>query len=403
MLALLVCVALASTVIKLYFALTTFGSGEVACWSSFLDYMVENGTVSIYASSPFYSHPPAMSGLLLWLAPLAPYAPNGFPFLIRLPAILSDVASGFLLYSIVAQVGGPRRGLWAALLFWASPVAVMVSGYHGNIDPIFMMLILLVAHQAMRGKPAWQIGALLGLACNVDLVPLVTVPLFFFWLPTRREKTWFAAGLLALLVLGYGYHTTQCFSAMMKNFFDDSAEMHFWGLPGLRSSLGLENGGLAAFAAKGLAVFFVVLGWGFGRHANRVAGKERASVLLVGLAWTFLTLLILSPRFGVQDLSCLNVVLPLQSLVGMLGYNILAGTALYRIYDFWHRGGPWKLADLDKATYPGGYDFLWAHLVWIFLVLWAIWNLGRWWGSRTGGVQPPAQGRPIARLGGHAI
>jgi hypothetical protein len=381
----LACAALASTAIKLRLALTTFGSTDVAYWSAFKDYVVHNGTVSIYQYYWHYNHPPMMSGLLWLLAPLVPYAPNGFPFLIRLPAILSDVVSGFLLYGLVSRAWRPRRGLWAALLFWASPVAIMVSGYHGNTDPVFMMLILLAARQAMLGKPAWQVGALLGLACNVKLVPIVTVPLFFFWLPTRREKAWFAAGILALLVLGYGYHVTHCFAAMKKNVFDYRSDARFWGLPGFHFLLGLraEGWALAALMRKPFVILLAIIGLGFGLRANRLPPERRPSTLLVGLGWVFLVFLILAPGFGVQYLSWLNVVFPFLGLVGMLGYNLLAGVFLYSVYDFWNRGGHWDFADSDKVGLPAGYSLLWAYIVWLFLVLWATWSLGLWWGRRT--------------------
>jgi hypothetical protein len=387
----LACAALTSTAIKLHFALTTFGSTDVAYWSEFKDYIVQNGTVSIYQHYWHYNHPPMMSGLLWLLAPLVPYAPNGFPFLIRLPAILSDVVTGLLLYDLGSRAWGPRRGLWAALLFWASPVSIMVSGYHGNTDPVFMMLILLAARQALRGKPAWHVGALLGLACNVKLVPVVTVPLFFFWLPTRREKAWFATGMLALLLLGYGYHLTHCFAAMRKNVFDYPSDARSWGLPGFHFLLGLRSQGwaLAALMRKPFLILLAIIGVGFGRRANQLPPERRPATLLLGLGWIFLVFLILTPGFGVQYLSWLNVVFPFLGLAGMLGYNLVAGTYLYNVYDFWNRGGHWNFADSDKVGLLAGYCLVWAYIVWLFLVLWATWNLGTWWGRRIRHPQFP--------------
>jgi hypothetical protein len=387
----LVGVGLIGTAIKLRLALTTFGCSDVDYWMSFKDYVVENGTVSIYAHFWYYNHPPMMSGLLLLLAPLVPYAPNGFPFLIRLPAILSDGVSGCLLYSLISRAWGPDRGFWATLLFWASPVAIMISGYHGNTDPIFMMLVLLAARQLVWGKPAWQVGALLGLACNVKLVPVVTVPLFFFWLPTWQKRAQLAAGMLAVLALGYGYHGAHCFAAMKANIFDYNSDPTFWGVPGFHISLGLEDKGrsLAGHLRKPLLILLAIIGLAFGRRANRAPVAQRPSVLLVGLAWIFLVFLVLAPGFGVQYLAWLNVVFPFLSLLGMLIYNLLAGTLLFRVYDYWHRGGSWEPDDLDKAAYPVGNELFLAHVVWLFLALWVTWSLGLWWARRRRRLRPP--------------
>jgi hypothetical protein len=247
-----------------------------------------------------------------------------------------------------------------------------------------MMLILLAARHAMWGKPAWQIGALLGLACNVKLVPVIAIPLFFFWQPSWRGKAQLVGGTLVPLLLGYGYHLTHCFAALKRNVFDYASDASFWGLPGLHVTLGMTEKGwaLAGHMRMPLLVLLAIIGLGFGRHANRIEAKRRPAMLLVGLAWIFLTFLVLASGFGVQYLSWLNVVFPFLSLAGMVGYNLVAGTFLYKMYDFWHRGGSWTPNDVEMSGYPVGNELFWSHITWLFLALWAIWGLGLWWGRR---------------------
>lgn len=55
---------LLATGLKLWLALTTVGTNDVRYWQTFMNYVVAQGSVTIYRDIWYYNHPPLMSGVL---------------------------------------------------------------------------------------------------------------------------------------------------------------------------------------------------------------------------------------------------------------------------------------------------------------------------------------------------
>jgi 4-amino-4-deoxy-L-arabinose transferase-like glycosyltransferase len=152
---------LLTTSVKLWLALTTFGTNDVRYWQTFMNYLVEHGSVTIYRDIWYYNHPPMISGLLLLLHSLVDHAPNGFPFLIRLPAIVADIFSVFAVYRLVRHYWTEQRALICAAGLALSPILVLVSGFHGNTDTVFLCLVLLARVRAVVARAPLSGGAVL--------------------------------------------------------------------------------------------------------------------------------------------------------------------------------------------------------------------------------------------------
>ena len=62
----------------------------------------------------------------------------------------------------------------------------MVSGFHGNTDPVMVMFLFLAAVACARGGASC--GILLAYpGCQIKIIPLLFVPIFFlFWLHRRQ-------------------------------------------------------------------------------------------------------------------------------------------------------------------------------------------------------------------------
>ena len=65
-----------------------------------------------------------------------------FPFLLRLPGIVADFVVVLVLLQIRENDPRLRLPTWTLVLFALSPLSIMVSGYHGNTDPVMVMLLL---------------------------------------------------------------------------------------------------------------------------------------------------------------------------------------------------------------------------------------------------------------------
>ena len=127
--------------------------------------------------------------MLVVINALTGHSGLSFPFLIRVPASLADVATGLLVFEFVRRRRSVREAATAASLTVLSPILIIVSGFHGNTDPVFVMLAILSAYLiAIQGQAVLG-GMAFGLALSVKLVPVVVVPTLVVLLLRAGRRT----------------------------------------------------------------------------------------------------------------------------------------------------------------------------------------------------------------------
>jgi hypothetical protein len=196
--------ALIALMLKLMIAFNTVGTNDVATFHCFGRALNENGLEWTYRHSMYLNHPPLIAYYLRgiyalteqrWCQELGIH----FPFLLRLPGIIAD----FLVVLVLLRLTKTdlRIPTWALALFALSPVSLMVSGFHGNTDPVMVMFLVLASLFCLRGKSVWC-GLFLALSCQIKVIPLLLLPIFFFfWLPRRHAVSFSLPFVSASLVL----------------------------------------------------------------------------------------------------------------------------------------------------------------------------------------------------------
>ncbi|HEX8646665.1 MAG TPA: glycosyltransferase family 87 protein [Thermoleophilaceae bacterium] len=128
----------------------------------------------------------------------------GLPFhgVVQLPAIAADAAIAWVVWRALLP-RGERVALSGAALVALSPVFVLVSGYHGQIDSVAVLPALAGVLVWVRGVPnrALWAGLLIGLGAAVKQPPIFLV---LALLPTAvgvREGARLAAAAVAVPVL----------------------------------------------------------------------------------------------------------------------------------------------------------------------------------------------------------
>src|SRR5277367_6103608 len=132
--ALVIAIAVLAMAAKIYCAATTLGTTDMLLFQGFGRYIAQNGVISLYLKTQLFNHPPVL-GSYLGLA----YGWSGgsdqlFALYNRLPGIIADFVVVLLMLWIRHRTG--RAPWWAIALLAASPVSFMISGYHGNYDPL---------------------------------------------------------------------------------------------------------------------------------------------------------------------------------------------------------------------------------------------------------------------------
>ena len=162
-------------------ALPGFGIdlGAFQFWSVKL---AEQGPWNFYSDDFFSDWTPGYL-YVLWLIgsldSLFTFSGDQFWYILKMPSIVADLASAYLLYRILeGQKDGIRLG--AAALYLLHPVILLVGPVWGQVDSILAFFLLLTVYYLARGRPlaaavVYTVGFL------VKPLAIGALPVFAFW------------------------------------------------------------------------------------------------------------------------------------------------------------------------------------------------------------------------------
>src|SRR6185312_351107 len=157
-------IAAASFIIKCALALFTFGTMDVLTFRADVEKISSRGASALYLEGVHYvykgrdlglqvfSHPPSMIHILgLWhyLEQL-----TGLPlqFWMRITDAIADVILLALLLKIGQRVGGIQLSARTILLVASCPISILISGFHGNTDPIMTVFVVAAIYYMETGR-----------------------------------------------------------------------------------------------------------------------------------------------------------------------------------------------------------------------------------------------------------
>jgi Gpi18-like mannosyltransferase len=200
----LVAAVAVATVVELIMAATALGTEDVRRWSEFAVGINDVGPWRVYgiAFETSYNHPPA-TGAFLWLIGGLADQLRTFAFVLRPPAIAASAVTPFVVFALL-RPRSPGVALPAAVSVALSPALIAIAGFHGNTDPVVVMLALLSVYLLVdRRAPAWS-GTVIALAIGVKIVPVVVVPVLVLaaWHADRRSarRLLVGAGVTSLII-----------------------------------------------------------------------------------------------------------------------------------------------------------------------------------------------------------
>jgi C-terminal four TMM region of protein-O-mannosyltransferase/Dolichyl-phosphate-mannose-protein mannosyltransferase len=141
--------------------------------------LATNGPWGFYARDFFHDYTPGYL-YVLWLVGMVGKAVGGIGDLIKVPPILADLAIGWLVYSMVLELGGRRRfALLGAFIAVMNPVSWFDSVAWGQVDSFGVVFLLLGLRAMWRDQPERAaiftvIAAIIKPQLGI-LVPLVAV------------------------------------------------------------------------------------------------------------------------------------------------------------------------------------------------------------------------------------
>jgi hypothetical protein len=287
----------------------------------------------------------------------------GLPFLIRVPATLADVVTVALVFEMVRRNRTVKEAGFAALSVALSPALIVISGFHGNTDPVMVMLTLLSAYLLISGRPAVLAGASFMLALSVKLVPIVVLPalLVVVWRSGWRRVAGFAAGGALVAIPLWLPVVFLNWTAFQENVIGyRGVDVREWGLVKMATLTGVPNNLIEVGVEQGryvvlalAAVVPALLAW---RRPNHLGAA-------VGLS--FAIFLLLSPAFGMQYLVWPLAAAYFINFWAASIFNVFTSAFVVVVYDRWNNAMPW-------GWYEGvAIRFTPKHLIMSF-VTWAL-------------------------------
>lgn len=227
--------ALIGVFLRLWLSWHSIGTNDVINWYVSSRVISEYGLFEAYRVDVYLNNPPLISLLVAWLFELSKLSEVPFSFLLRIPGILGEGLSIFLLSCVGCRLGGGgvRRGVLLGVLLALNPLSILVTGYHGHTDGLVGGLVSLAFYLAGVYGAYGLAGFCLGLAMNVKLIPLVLWPALFFSIPhdasCLRSRLLFGVGFLGALVpfvVAYG-----CYGDVFaERVFGYRSILDYWGI-----------------------------------------------------------------------------------------------------------------------------------------------------------------------------
>ncbi|TAK24698.1 MAG: hypothetical protein EPO26_05665 [Chloroflexota bacterium] len=173
-------------------------AGDIADVSAYRHhvFLVETGK-NVYNADTRYPYFPGWLGIEMavwWVSQSTHWL---FWWAIRMVIVGGDVATSFAVWWVAAGSSGSARGRLAAIVYSLSPIAILISGNHGQFDALPTLLsVVAVGLLIGRARPV-PAGILLGAAMALKPFPALLLPIIL----RAPELTW-RARLIACTLSG---------------------------------------------------------------------------------------------------------------------------------------------------------------------------------------------------------
>jgi len=368
----IIALALVALTLKLAIAYNTIGTNDAVVFYGFAKVLSQHSLEWTYQHSRYFNHPPLTAYYLRGIYALTEQRwcqdiGIHFPFLLRLPGIIAD----FLVVVVLLRISkiDIRIPTSALALLAVSPVSLMVSGFHGNTDPVMVLLLVCAVWMCLRNRPALA-GLFFALSCQIKIVPLLFLPAFaLFWFSQNRSRSFLISGAITTCLLWSEplLHFPILFA---KNVLAYGSYWGIWGITYLFRLTGLHDFSRLSFfdlePAQNIIITVlkvIIIGaalwiaW-HNRHA-------RGRAFVESLAYTWLVFFVFAPGVCPQYLIWLAPFILILSPMFYTGVLTASSIFLFAFYNITSGGLPWKVAlatDDSKQHWTA-----WSLLPWLVI------------------------------------
>ena len=176
--------------LRLLLAYTTHGfSNDIACFAAWADRIFTLGPGQFYSAETFTDYPPGFMYVLYLVGALRsllqiPYYSDLHILLLKMPAILCDIACGFLLYreAVKRLHFSELQGIFVSSAYLFQPAIILNSSCWGQVDSVYTLMVILMCLFLMEGNmlPAYAVYGL-GILLKPQMLIFTPVLLAGIW------------------------------------------------------------------------------------------------------------------------------------------------------------------------------------------------------------------------------
>lgn len=202
-------VLFSALLLRVLFAFAVYGfPPDIACFMGWANQAAETGLFRVYSGEMYIDYPPGYVSILWVLGKLKGLfglsdASPAFLVLLKLPALLADLALAFLLFSLARGRLGDERSLFLFALCALNPAIGLNSALWGQVDSVFVLPLFAGMLLLVQGKLLHS-ATLFALALLVKPQTLIFSPLWLFTFLERRNLVVFLKSVVAGLAVFLG-------------------------------------------------------------------------------------------------------------------------------------------------------------------------------------------------------
>ena len=199
---------------------------------------------------------------------------------------------------------GLRIQPFGLFLFAASPILLLISGFHGNSDPIMMFFVLLSLYFMEIRQMSALSGAILGLAMGIKIAAIIFAAALLFSNRNNRDRLHFILATAGAIVVSSFPYIVQNPLLILQRLSHYSSLPMQWGWPLLLATFADSpryhwiSDAYMNYGKASLLVMLLVLSIMMNRRRARLPLLMQCGVL----AFFFVSF---TPGFGVQYLAWL--------------------------------------------------------------------------------------------------
>lgn len=324
-----------ATLVKLVLAAVTIGTNDVATWRAFAHNAVLCGRCAYQFAGPYgdpFNHPPF---IIHFLKLIGMSSAAWFPFWIRLPAIVADIATVLVVTRLI-----PGISTRLIVLLALNPVSMLVSGFHGNTDPVMIFFLVLTVYLLKVERINWAAAAF-GMAINIKVVPLLVAPaiLIYIWRSKSAKGVVLFVSIAATVVLALSMpYILSNPLAIVKATLGYRGLYGRWGVSLMLAGFPISTAG-HAIAYRVLQLLVIALTLALSVYLNR-----RKIDLIYQIGLIFFLLFLLTPAHALQYLAWPVPFILALGFWWSFAYYTSAGVYLFLTYNYWSQG-QWYFAD----------------------------------------------------------